>query len=385
MMGVVMLLMFMPPGMWVPSLPNILEANGVGWVLPFATALAPAGAVFSTLLFGAMSDQRVNAERLLGYLGLGGAGFLWLGFSSLEWGWHPGWYLFFQGCNAVLSGPMFSLLTKVKLSHLENAERSFPIYSMFGTIGWMSGGWLVSGLGLDASAQAGQIGAFIRVCMALLCFTMPATPPTNRDSRGWRARLGLTAFGLLKDRELRVFYVASFLFAIPVVSFYMVGPLMLKDLGSLHPSAELTLGQVVELGAMLFLSAVAGRLRIRWFVIVGMSLRVAALLLFCAIRGVGAAGSGVAGYRAAWADLHIYDGGGASVPRKACAGFDAWAGAGAVSVYVDECGGHRRRVFLRLALSCAGDGCGGELGRVLAGAGRVDAGAARLLLCGGDR
>lgn len=287
MMGVVMFLMFMPPGMWVSSFPNILETYDAGWVLPFASALPAAGAIFSALLVGALSDQRVNAEKLLGVLGMGGAVFLWLAFTSLERGWHPGWYLFFQGCNALISGPMFTLITKVKLVNLPNAAKSFPIYSMFGTLGWISGGWLVSGLGLDSSAAAGQLAAYVRLLMGGLCFMLPLTPPTDMASKGWRARLGLTAFGLLKDRELRVFYLASCAFAIPLASFYMITPLMLTHFGSLHPTAQMTFGQVVEVVAMLFLSMTAGRLRIRWFVIVGMSCGLLRYLLFALAGEVG--------------------------------------------------------------------------------------------------
>jgi len=287
MMGVVMLLMFMPPGMWVPSLPNILETYDMVWLLPFATALPAAGAIFSTLIFGALSDQRVHAEKLLGVLGASGAFFLWLAFSALERGWHPGWYLCLQGANALISGPMIPLITKIKLVNLPNAAKSFPIYSMCGTIGWMLGGWIVSGLGIDFTADAGQLGAYVRGIMGGLCFLLPATPPTDKRSKGWQARLGLTAFGLLKDRELRVFYLASCVFMIPVASFYMITPLMLTHFGSLHPTAQMTFGQVVEIGAMLFLSVMAGRLRIRWFVIVGMSCGVLRYLLFALAGEVG--------------------------------------------------------------------------------------------------
>ncbi|MFT5836906.1 MAG: MFS family permease [Candidatus Azotimanducaceae bacterium] len=280
MMGVVMCLMFMSPGMWVPSLPNILGANDARWVLPYVTALTPFAAMFSALIFASLSDRKMNAEHLLGMLGATGALFLWLAFSSLKWGWHPGWYLFFQSCNALISGPMFALITKVKLVNLANAAKSFPIYSMCGTIGWMLGGLIVSFLALDASAITGQLAACIRLFMAGLCFLLPATPPTDHESKGWKAVLGLTAFGLLKDRELRVFYIASTLFAIPCVSIYMIVPIMLKDFGSLHPTGQMSLGQAVEILAMIFLSVVAGRFRIRWFVIVGMSFGVLRFMLF---------------------------------------------------------------------------------------------------------
>jgi|FLOH01.1.fsa_nt_gi MFS family permease len=280
MMGVVMFLMFMPPGMWVPSLPNILEAHGARSVLLYVMALSPLCAMFSALVFGALSDRKMNAEHLLGLLGISGALFLWLGFSSLKWGWDPGWYLFFQCCNALITAPMFALITKVKLVNLPNTAKSFPLYSMCGTIGWISGGYLVSVLAYDLSADAGQIAAYIRLCMGGLCFMLPATPPTDHESRGWKAALGFTAFGLLKDRKLRVFYIASALFAIPCVSFYMIVPTMLKQFGSLHPTAEMTMGQIVEIGAMLFLSFVAGRFRIRWFLIVGMVLGLTRFALF---------------------------------------------------------------------------------------------------------
>ena len=279
--------MFMPPGMWVPSLPNILEAQGVRWVLPYAMALTPLCAMFSALMFGALSDRKMNAEKLLGALAIFGAFFLWLGFFALEHRWHPGWYLFFQGCNALISGPMFALITKIKLVNLPNAAKSFPLYAVGGTVGWMAGGCIVSWFALDQSADTGQWAAYIRLLMGFLCFLLPPTPPTDHVSRGWRAALGLTAFKLLKVRELRVFYFASALFAIPCVSFYMLVPTMLMEFGSLYPTAQMTLGQVVEIGSMLFLSMVAGRFRIRWFLIVGMVLGLARFALFALAGDLG--------------------------------------------------------------------------------------------------
>ncbi len=280
MMGVVMCLMFMPPGMWVSSLPNILETYEARWLLPYATALPPVGALFSALIFGALSDRKIHAEKLLGVLSISGAFFLWLGFSSLKWGWHPGWFLVFQGGNAVISGPMFALITKVKLTNLPNAAKSFPIYSMFGTIGWMLGGLLISQLGLDRSAEAGQLAAYIRFVMGLLCVLLPATPPTDLESKGWRASLGLNAFGLLKIRELRVFYIASMLLAIPSVAFFMMVPTMLIEFGSEHPTAQMTFGQMLEVFAMLFLSLLGSRFRVRWFVLIGLGLGVLRFALF---------------------------------------------------------------------------------------------------------
>ncbi len=145
----------------------------------------------------------------------------------------------------------------------------------------------MSTLALDSSAAAGQVAAAVRLVMGFVCFLMPSTPPADSKSRGLRAALGLNAFGLLKDRELRAFYLASALFAAPCVSFYMIVPAMLKAFGSSFPSAQMTLGQGTEILAMLFLSLVAGRFRVRWFLIVAMALGVLRFSLFAVAGQVG--------------------------------------------------------------------------------------------------
>lgn len=280
MMGVVMFLMFMPWGMWVTSLPNILDTYDARWVLPYAFAQSALLGIFSTLIFASLSDRKLQAQKLLGVLAVSGAGCLWMAFSSLKWGWHPGWFLFFLGCTSILSAPMIPLITKIKLANLPNPEKSFPIYSMFGTLGWIAAGVLVSSLGLDASADAGRIAACVRVLMGSLCFLLPITIPEDQTSRGWKAALGLSAFGILKNRELRVFYVASTLIAIPYVSFMMLVPIMLKVFGSESPTVQMTLGQCSEVFAMLLLSFFAGRYRMRWMLVLSMTLGVVRFALF---------------------------------------------------------------------------------------------------------
>ncbi|MGK0463919.1 MAG: MFS family permease [Lentimonas sp.] len=279
-MGVAMFLMYMPMGMWLPSLPNILGAYDARWAVPYAFALGPAMGIFSSLLFAALSDRKLEAQNLLGVLSLLGAGFLWLAFSSLEWGWHASWYLFFQSCNALVSAPMVPLISKIKLANLSNPEKSFPLYSLCGTIGWLMAGLIVSGLSLDASAATGRIAAFIRVLLGLVCFLLPATLPEDRTSRGWKAALGLRAFGLLKNKELRSFYIASTLIAIPYVSFFMLVPAMLVAFGSEYPAAHMTIGQGTEVFAMLLLSTLAGHYRIRSLMIASMLLGVTRFALF---------------------------------------------------------------------------------------------------------
>lgn len=278
-MGVATFLMYMSIGMWLPSLPNILATYDARWAVPYVFALSQVMGIFSVLVFAALSDRRLEAQKLLGIVSLLGAGFLWLAFSSLEWGWHPQWYLFFQSCNALISAPMMPLIAKIKLANLSNPEKSFPLYSLFGTIGWLFAGLIVSALSLDTSATTGCIAAYIRVLMGFVCFLLPATLPEDQTSRGWKAALGLGAFGLLKNKQLRVFYVASALIMIPYFSFFMVVSAMLLAFGSEHPAAQMTIGQGAEVFAMLLLSTFAGRYRIRLLIIASMLMGITRFVL----------------------------------------------------------------------------------------------------------
>lgn len=287
MMGLAMFLMFMAMGMWLPSLPNILVAHEARWALPYAFALTQLMGIFSTLLIAALSDRKIQAQKLLGVLSFLGAGFLWLAFSSLSWGWHPVWYLVFQSSTALVSAPMIPLITKIKLTHLSNPERMFPLYSLCGTLGWLIGGVIISALGLDTSANAGRIGAGVQVLLSVVCFLLPVTLPEDRTSRGWKAALGFEAFVIFKNRELRIFYIASTLIAIPFMSFFMSVPVMLKEFGSSHPAAQMTIGQGAEVLAILLLSIFAGRYQMRWLLMLSMVFGVARFALLALAGATG--------------------------------------------------------------------------------------------------
>jgi MFS family permease len=288
--GVVFFLIFIPPGLWTPSLPNILENYGALWVIPFASAVGPVVAIFSSLMFASLADRRFEAQKLLGCLTISGSVFLWLQFSVLSWGWNPWWYVFFQGCNALISAPMIPILTTIALANTDDPQKKFPLYHLWGTIGWLTAGVLVSWLALDTSANAGKIGAFVRLGLGGLCFLLPVTKPKGAKAKTWQDALGFRALKLFSNRSLRVYYISALVFAIPIAAHYMYAPKLLKQLAGLEvnagamqsvvvallpgPSAQMALGQVTEIGAMLLLSWLGARARVKPFVIISMTLAV---------------------------------------------------------------------------------------------------------------
>ncbi len=221
--AVVFFLISVPLGMWLPALPNILETRGIGWVLPYAFAVAPAIGLISPLIIGSMADYRFSAQKLLGVLSMGGAIFLALAFLSIELGWGAWAYLGFQTMNALLSAPMWALLSTVAFANLENSDQTYPRYRVWGTLGWMAAGITVSWLGWDNSTMTGIAAAGVRVVLGVVCFMMPDTPPQGDLSKGrpsWRKYLGLDAMVLFRSSNMRVFLLTTVLFAVPLGAFW---------------------------------------------------------------------------------------------------------------------------------------------------------------------
>ncbi len=293
--GVVFLLLSIAPGLWGPAIVNILDTYGAKHVLPYTLAIGPAVAIFSTLIFASLADRKYEAQKLFGMLSISGAIFLWLSFASLEWGWSPWYYVFFQGCNALIAGPMWALLAKVALVHSKNPEKDFPLFRLWGTVGWIIAGVLVSFWALDASAEAGKLAAIMRIFIGLAAFMMPRTFPVISGVKPtWAEKLGLSALTLLKDKRFKVYFITLLMLTIPLVSFYMYVPKMLRELALIDKSdfalqvqtwlpgasAQMTLGQMTEVVAMLLMSWWGVRARVKWLVVLALCFGVARFVCF---------------------------------------------------------------------------------------------------------
>lgn len=259
----VFFLMGMSPGFYASALTNILTAKHLEEWVTLAFLVGPVAAIISPLIIGAVADQRMRAERLLGWIALIGSALLFGAFWALEHDWNPWWFISLLALQSLLSGPLWGLCTTVALAHLDSPERRFPLARLGGTIGWMAAGLLTSHLlHADHSAMAGYAAVYPRVLLGLLAFALPATHPTG-TGRSWTSLLGIDAFALLKERDHFVFFLVTGLLSIPLAAFYMFVPRHLEALGDSHASATMTFAQWPEVIAMLTIGVVMSRLRVR--------------------------------------------------------------------------------------------------------------------------
>jgi nucleoside transporter len=171
-----------------------------------------AGAVFGTtalasiitpFFVGLIADRFFSTERVLSTLHLCGAVFLYL--VTTVHSFIAVYALMFAHCLCYF--PTIALTTSITLKNCPDARR-FPLFRVFGTLGWIAIGWVIGQFRFEASANQFLLASGLSVLMALFCLTLPHTPPLGRGKRiTAREILGLDALVMLKKRSYLIFAV----------------------------------------------------------------------------------------------------------------------------------------------------------------------------------
>ena len=117
----------------------------------------PLASLLSPLVVSAQADQRFPAEKVVGTMLLTGAVFQFFAFRELEIGQRPWLFLLLLGLNSLITAPAFGLLNTITLVYLRGTSERFGYYRVWGSLGWIAAGWLVSGLAIDSSPTTGYL------------------------------------------------------------------------------------------------------------------------------------------------------------------------------------------------------------------------------------
>ncbi len=271
--------------MWFVPLSNVLDAHGLHAIKPVAFATSALAAFVSPLIFGAMADRHASPVKVLRGLALATAVAMALASTAIQRRWHPWLVLAIIQLHALCSSPTWSISSTIIFARLADARKEFGPIRAMATLGWMAGCWLVSALNADASALAGYSGAGMWLAVAAFTFFLPVLEtPKSVERLTLRQRLGLDALTLLKNPDHRVVFITVALFAIPISGFYPYTPTHLRELGLVHTSAWMTLGQVTEIIAMFLLGGLLLKRRLKWIFACGLGFGVVRFAL-SAING----------------------------------------------------------------------------------------------------
>ncbi|WP_395746024.1 MFS transporter [Prosthecobacter sp.] len=268
----------MPMGMWSVPLSNVFKAHERGHLVPWVFATTAVAAFISPLFVGAMADQKHSPVLLLRWLTAATSLALLLTSASLACAWSDAAVLICAQVLALVALPAWSVTSSIVFSQLHDAKAQFGPLRAWATGGWMVGCWVVSFvLRADASLLAAVTAAGLWLVVMALTWKLPMIPPGEVvQHRTWKQILGLDALGLLTHRDHRVLFITSALYCVPLAAFYPYTSAQLRDLGVKNISAVISLGQTTEVMAMLLLSGMLARFRLKWVFLSG--------IVICVVR-----------------------------------------------------------------------------------------------------
>jgi nucleoside transporter len=258
-------------GVWFVPLGAILDANGLHHIKALAFAATATAAFISPLMFGAMADRHVPPAKVLRWLASATGVTMALIGAAINHHWNPWLVLALIQLYSFTYAPMFSITTALVLGRLADAKKEFGPVRSLATVGWMIGALLIGLLNLDGSALTEYLGAGLWFAVAAFTCFLPALEiPQSTEHLSWHERLGLDALTLLRDRNIRVMFITTTLFYIPLSAFYPYAPNQLRDLGFAHTSGWMSLAQISEIICMFSLAWLLLNWQLKWIFAAGL-------------------------------------------------------------------------------------------------------------------
>ncbi len=276
-LSVLMFLEFFIWGAWYTTIGVYMTKHNMASLSHWAFTVNPIAAIIAPFFIGLIADRYFATQKVLGTLHLLGALFMLLTPSASG---NPLVFILLLLAYNLCYMPTMGLANTVCFSRMTDQEKQFPLIRVFGTIGWIVAGLIISfvlvkfagtGLKAEETAMPLYMTATASLLLGLYSFTLPNTPPAGAGKRvSARSIIGVDAFKQLGSPSFYIFLAASFLICIPLAAYYNFTQIFLDGAHYKNIAATQTLGQVSETGFMILMPLLFARLGVKWMLAAGM-------------------------------------------------------------------------------------------------------------------
>jgi len=289
-LSIMMFLEYFIKGAWFVTLGTYLTINlhATGFETASIFSTHSLGAVAAPFIIGLIADKFVNAEKLLGLLHFLGAFLLYKMYQAVSAAeFYPYVLVYFIAYMSSLS-----LTNSITFRQLSYPEKQFPGIRVWGTIGWIISGLVISyvfhwdnkvAIQQGALEKTFLLGCVLSIILGIYSFTLPKTPPIinkTTQKQSITEMLGLDALKLLKQKDFLIFFISAVLICIPLAFYYQNANPYLTAIGLPNPTAKMAIGQLSEGLCLLLIPFFFARLGFKKTIMLGIIAWIIRYLLF---------------------------------------------------------------------------------------------------------
>lgn len=265
-LSVMMLLQYFIWGGWYVTMSTymtiFLKSTGVQIgaaysALAFATMISP-------FFIGLVADRFFAAQRIMGVLHILG-GILLYAATQITDNTVFYWVVLLY---SLLYMPTIALSNNIAFQQMTDPAKQFPWIRVFGTIGWIVAGFLITTLQIEKTPNTFYMASTASLILGAVSFALPSTPPKGKTSE---SAIGTEAFVLFKDKPYLIFFIAAVLVCIPLSFYYSFANAFFNEIGMEGTAFKMTFGQFSEALFILAIPFLFNRIGVKNILIIGIT------------------------------------------------------------------------------------------------------------------
>ncbi|HLX93757.1 MAG TPA: MFS transporter [Puia sp.] len=272
-LAIMMFLQFFIWGAWYGTGGNYMNSHGMSNVIYLAFTASSIGSVISPFFLGMIADRFFPVQKVLGIMHIISGIFIFcapfFGEGQMQ---STTLFLICILLHMLCYMPTVNLAAATAFHLLRGPEQHFPAIRLFGTLGWIAAGILVSRLlSGDTTGIPMRVSGVAALIMGLYSFSLPNIPPKSTHIRiSFRAFIGADVFAKIHSRSFYIFIFSLLLISLPFAIYFPYVPVFLGKTGVENPGFTMTFGQVSEIAFLLILPFFFKKYGLKWVLLTGM-------------------------------------------------------------------------------------------------------------------
>jgi nucleoside transporter len=258
-LGVMMFLQYAIWGAWTPVLGSYLGDMGFSGVqIGFVFSIFPLATIFVPMLAGQLADRYFATERMLAVLHLvGGVAMIMMARAADYEG-----IVLWMAVFATMYAPTLALTNSICFSNIRDAEREFGGIRVWGAIGWVAAGLILGGWRYIGEIRGDllYLAGIFALLLGVFSLALPHTPPKREGTEPFAF---LAALRLLKQRNVAIFMIISFVVGTELEFYYILTAPYLQDLGMASKNIPIVM-VIAQLAEIIVMAILLPRLLPAW-------------------------------------------------------------------------------------------------------------------------